>query len=1026
MIRPFLPPVLGICLVLALSPPAAGEEGARIQTNAREGSFRTGQRFWFSVPAGDRLRLLTDGEEQYRGTGPAAVAMDVAAGEEREFLISAGCYSPPPQDRLLEQRSFRIVIDRKAPEAPRVKPIVIEGGFLRLSAELPPGLKAAAYVDSGERLQYIPDLDMPVPLPPLPFSALVWAVDAAGNASEPLARFFDFPGIRVENPVPGTWANPQRLLIFGAENREVFWTSDGSDPLGPGGKPYTGPELIQKTGEVSLRVAFRHRDGYGQEETIVYKVEPGGGPASGQNEAAGDRAFLANLRFLEERNIREPAALFLPDNFRWSIGGEPRDLRGLSDIKGGNGLVLRPQEGIKRALPLHLSAGGGIFRFILTLDGSFSAAAEPAEGFRPGPEDSGERRLDNIALADGGAPAAWEEGGGPKIIFAGKSRVLVWSAAPGMVRYGWNNDVSWSSGSVPLCIPPGGGRFRWIIDQGDQVLGPFTVNIEDLEIPKSPDDSRGRYACRYRSPENGSTGWFYVSGLVEAPSAAKTFDVCDGEDMEWSFITLKGERRGRWRSDRLLPLPPVFQAPGEGQWRRGPVKVSAEASGGEGEAKKFITARIRYASGTVETISETGPLVLKSATGEYAEVRLEARIEDAAGNLGPPAIRNFILDPLTVYVSLSRSGQAGPEEENGETGGRDRPFHSLEAALDFARREGRRNIFLNGSFQLSKDLISEGDFVIDGSFNGRWERTGRTALAILPGVSLSARRGTLKLRGLDMERRSEGPPFLRVLPGAALEILDCGITGLGAALSLEGGNCFIRNTRMLSLMTGEARIPAIWAADSRLEIFKSNFSLEGENGLCLEMKGGNLNIEDTRFSLSCRRTATALRLNRVGGEWKNLDALLTAGDYCSALEINDSELTVIGGSLSVSSRDAAAVLAGNTEILFLGTEFAVNALFVARALEARNIFPRVTDCRFLFLGSSRRSEVFSALKNEGGRTVSLFPEPGTIGGNVFLSFTHVLGGAYPMESLAGFNRRFAPPGRPNVFRDAASLSGEKK
>jgi hypothetical protein len=541
-------------------------------------------------------------------------------------------------------------------------------------------------------------------------------------------------------------------------------------------------------------------------------------------------------------------------------------------------------------------------------------------------------------------------------------------------------------------------------------------------MPKTPEDSRGRYIYRYLSPENGGTGWVYASGLLESPAAA-AFDVCDGEDMEWSFITLKGEIRGKWRVDRLLPLPPVFDAPGQGQWRRGPVRVSVEASGEEGRVKKVITARIHYASGTVETISETGPLVLKSATGEYAEVRLEARIEDASGNRGPPGVRNFILDPLTVYVSRSLPAVSETGEGSEEKGGRDRPFHSLEAALEFARREGRRNIFLNGSFQLQKDLIAAGDLVIDGSFNGRWERTGRTALAVLPGVSLTAQRGTLKLRGLDLERRAEGPPFLRVLKGAALELFDCGITSLGIVLTVEEGSCFIRNTRMLSLTAGESRLPAIRAADSRIRILKSDFQLEGENGLCLEMNGGALNIEDAQFRLSCRRTATALSLNRIRGEWRNLGAALTAGDYCSALEIGDSELTVIGGSFSVSSRDAAAILANNTEIMFLGTEFVVNSLFVARALEARNIYPRVTDCRFLFLGSSRRSEVFSGSKNESGRTVSLFPEPGTIGGNVFFAFTHLLNGAYPMESLAGFNRRFAPPGRPNVFQEAVPHNG---
>jgi hypothetical protein len=510
--------------------------------------------------------------------------------------------------------------------------------------------------------------------------------------------------------------------------------------------------------------------------------------------------------------------------------------------------------------------------------------------------------------------------------------------------------------------------------------------------------------------------------LFEAGTGApEPFDVCDGEDIEWSFISLGGETLNAWRVDRLRPLPPVFSAPGEGEWRRGPVRAGAEAAGEDGEVKKFITARIRYASGPVETINGAEALVLKSATGEYAEVRLEARIEDASGNLGPPAVRNFILDPLTVYVSASRPNAAG--EGGGETGGRDRPFPSLEAALEFAGREGRRNIFINSPQMIRKDLIASGDLLIDGSFNERWERQGRTALAIAPGVSITARRGTLRLRGLDVERRASGAPFLRAGKNAALEISDCGITHLGTALNIDEGSCFIRDTQVVSLMTEARRLPAIRAAGARVQLLNSSFQLEGGNGLGLEMKGGVLNIEDTRFSLNCGRTGTALSLDRVRGEWKNLDVTVAAGDYGSALEIGNSDLIVTGGILSVSSRDAAAVLADNTEILFLGSEFRVNAAFVARALEARNIFPHVTDCRFIFSGSGRRSEVFSGSKMENGRTVSLLPETGTIGGNVFLSFTHILGGSYPMESLAGFNRQFAPPGRPNVFRAAVPQSG---
>jgi hypothetical protein len=68
----------------------------------------------------------------------------------------------------------------------------------------------------------------------------------------------------------------------------------------------------------------------------------------------------------------------------------------------------------------------------------------------------------------------------------------------------------------------------------------------------------------------------------------------------------------------------------------------------------------------------------------------------------------------------------------------------------------------------------------------------------------------------------------------------------------------------------------------------------------------------------------------------------------------------------------------------------------------------VTDCRFSFLGKAKRSDVFS--RGSGKREE---PEPGTIGGNDFRGFSHIMGEGWPRENIRGFNRRYAPPERPN-------------
>ncbi|MDR0878876.1 MAG: hypothetical protein LBN21_12550 [Treponema sp.] len=1008
-------------LSAAFLPAQAPLPGSGILTNARDGGYGGPQKFWFSVPQGERLRVLVNALERYRGESAAAIDLDVPAGEELDFRITAERYSPPPDNRILETRSFLITIDKKPPPPPDVKIKTVAGGRIVLVSEAGQGVKVQACVDTGAAPVFVPDLASSPAFAPGAFSAIVWAVDSAGNASAPVTRSFDFPGVRVENPAPGRWANPQRLIISGAQGKDVFWTADGSDPAGENGIRYTVPALIERTGEVTLRIAYRDAGGYVQEEKINYRVEGRQTAYERYSDPANLQSLFEPLRVLEGREIRENTAIALPENVFWSVGGLPRDLRGRATVSGGNGLVLRPVPAARRIVALHLSqehpagtAGESIlYRFVFTLNGIGTEMVPEKAG-----ADSGERTVDNIFYTEGGAPAPGEEAGNPRIVQTGRSRVVVFSSAGGIVRYIWNSAAVWSTGNIPACIAAEGGTLRWIIDQGDSIRGPFTAAIPPMPARTKPaDPAQGRYAWRYASIQNRNPfekaplgeEWRYVSELTanKQSGAEKQFlDACDGEDIEWRFISANGESLATWRTDRLLPLPPVLSAPSEASWQRGPVRVSAESREGDEDAQLVTAARLRYASGMVQAVQEKGPLFLASGNGEYAEVHLEAWLEDSAGNKGPPAIRNFILDPLTVYVSASGTpGQAA--DLLSDEGSRDKPFSSLEAAIEFAVRAGRKNIYCSGALQLRKSITFSGDFCIDGSFTEKWERgKGRGAIAVLPGVTLTAQKGTLTLRSLNLERRQDGAPLVQVQQGAHLEIENSYITLAGPFLGAEGAVCAVRDSRIISLMTTDRRIPAAQVRNSHLSMVKTKTQLEGGNGLILEMSGGVLEITESEFNLDCLRTGTVFSLTGVDADFNNIKVSAAAGDYCSGLEIRRSKLTMNGGSFSVSARDAAAVITDAVESIYIGSSFALKTSFAAKAFTIRNTFPHFTRCTFISSGTSRRSEVFSAAQ--------LVPPALIIAENVFQGFTYILGDAWPIESLAGFNRRFAPPNRPNI------------
>ena len=76
---------------------------------------------------------------------------------------------------------------------------------------------------------------------------------------------------RVLNPVPGTWANRQILVVDSPSSSSVYYSLSGEDPE-TSGIAYDGPVLIDLDGNVSVSVAVIDKDGGKQLEKIEYNV----------------------------------------------------------------------------------------------------------------------------------------------------------------------------------------------------------------------------------------------------------------------------------------------------------------------------------------------------------------------------------------------------------------------------------------------------------------------------------------------------------------------------------------------------------------------------------------------------------------------------------------------------------------------------------------------------------------------------------------------------------------------------------
>ena len=980
-----------------------------IITDAVGGIFTRDQNLSFSIPGEGWLRLLLDSREIYRGAGPAFPELGVPQGEERGFTLSAEYYSA--DNVLLESRSWYIYIDKKSPALANLEFRNTGDGLRLISDGLEQNVRIRAWADLEGSLVYFPDLGKGRIPPGDSFSALVWAEDLARNYSEPRYCRFEIPQVKIENPIAGEWLNPQTLIVSGAEGTNVYWTADGTNPLENGGtgRLYRGPVRVDKRGRVTVRIAWRDSAGLLREDSSVYSVAETAGIGANEN--------IAAFRKAEENKLDKPAVFSLPDGWLWSIGGVPRD-------QGTASVTLRPEPLIKRVVALHLSPGvlaagsgeTGVYRFVYLLDGGGTG---PYANTPPLPG------LDSVPEEQAIYPGPDQSGASPiRLLTAGRCRLIVWPKLPGTINFSWGSPGSrfhgpWREGDTPLPVPLEGGTLNWFVMNGasgdEQVDGPYSVTLPSLR-GEDPPVNRGRIAYR-NFDENDTANWSYVSALLDYRAGIikdRIPEVCDGEDLEWAFISRDGKILEQGRRDRLAPAPPELSGIGEGGWTRGPVQVSI--SGAEKNSTGFISAEIRYASGPVERIDGTGSLYLASTLGEIAEVTVEACLRDAAGNTGPKTVRHFTLDPYTVYASaaplVTGVPSSGLPSALSRPGGMDNPFSSLEEAIDYALKQSRGDIRIAGTLELGKPVTVTRKIAIDGLWLREKPRDGANmesgaALVLADGFSWNLAAGAgLTLSGVSVERKGD-TPFIQAGENGTVTLAGAELHINGPLLDMGKGSFTARDSSIQIGMSGERQIAAFSVRDSRIEINSSNIQLEGNYGLLFSLQGGSFSSIAGKFKAAGGRTASLFALNGTRANFSASTLEAAAGDYASGVEASGCELIISGGTLIVSARDATALLLDRGNSLVSDAQFRLEGSFSARAVEVQGAFPLVQNSRFASVGTAKRTDVFSGAQ-------AAAPQPRSIRGNVFSGFTNIWGRNWPLEKLAEFNLAYAQEGAPNT------------
>ncbi len=969
-----------------------GEQNGII-SNAQGGSFSKDQEFWFSVSGAEKIRILIDRAEVYAGPGPTSITLKADQGEERTYNLTAERRASFPDDTLLEVKQYIINIDKKPPENPRVIPYIDEQSKIRFRCSNPVGEISQGVIDSGAEPFFVSNLNE-ASLPLISFSAVVWAKDPAGNCSVPRDLRFDFPPVRVENPRTGTWANPQRLIIENISGYEIFWTSDGSDPFGETGTPYTSPVRIDKTGDVSIRIGIRQTGGISYEEKIDYSVLP---PPELLNEDTVP-SFLRTLQSLEENPVETETSVGIPGDFLWSF-------EGISPFPGDEQITLRPQERIRRYVFLQAGKNGYTTRYAILLEGKDSGMPEV-------PQVSHTNQGD-VSLGSAPSPDAVR----PRMAFSGNSRVVYWPGDVSNVWYRLSNDQVWLDGKKILPLPIEGGTLEWII-QDETNKEPFKVAVDPVpQIPKEKDQKtvQGYFSYRYKAeslsaeknPADNRFQWIIATPVLELNKDVLgqiSLDACDGEDMEWQFVSGAGETLKSWHKDRRKPKAPVLEAPSPDSWQRD-ARISVVIDDNDPDTEAVLLINTEYDDGSSELFKVNNFVQLLGKKNQVGLVNVEAYLVDSSGNKSRSSFLRFTLDPSIIYVA----GNVSPVKNGNPDGSRERPFQTLDEAIALALKEGRRVIYVAETAAVKSRLSLSGEIVINGGFDGEWKPAEYPGtLRFDPTAGITLEQGKLTFYNTSIEWPGNGKYLIEGNPGSAITMIKSRVSGTGPLIRTSRDcNVYLEDCSISASVKGPGRSPYFYFDATQGLIRDTVITLDETHGLVLHASASDINITGSAFVLKAEKTGTLFSIDSVNFHIQNINASVTAEDYSSAVESVNSNILIQDSLFSVKSRDGTVLILDRSETSLVNTELQLNTSFLAQAVQIKGNVPGVTGCSFIFTGSSSRSNVFSGI-------FSNTPDPKKIGGNTFIGFSHILNDNYPAESIMGFNRDYAPQGKNNL------------
>jgi len=849
-----------VCVSLFLAVVPVGTLAAReprVNPLVPPGAYRAAQLVDVERLLGARAFVSVDGGPFVEMTGP--IVVDASPGTESSRVLSFELRPIDPLAPALASFTGTWVVDRKPPDPPALELIPADGGnVVRARGALGGDTVRYAYAIDGRETAGVLDPKKGI-FVPSGAALVLWSVDRAGNRGDSVGfpgrdLVADFP-FRVRNPLPGSWANRQTLLVDAPVGADVRYTIDGSDPA-VSGRPYVGPELIAQSGMTMLRVALIAGGAIVREERVLFSQEDAPVPEA-----------LSSLSRANPVELGSFGEVFIPEGYSFEIGQavKPR-------LLGPRRLSVSALPGTRRFYPITVSDGLATWRWILASgqEGRQTASKDAVTGDaipatdKPAPKVSmHDWEYLDVYWPDGPVYASLD--GEPWRLLASPLRV----DRRGDHSLRWYAET-WNGGKVQSLSLPRRPSLRGLPANG------ATVEPVYLSVDDSPFD------VRY------SIGSFYAptSPTAASPSLGKGILIEPPADAEGEYAfrascviegVIHGELFARFTVDRKPPEAPAIIVDAAGNFSRAPIRLRIE---GEGEISVSISPPVAEdARG-----EKVKTFILAGDPERPISYTVTASASDRAGNRSAVATRTLTVDLGALYVGASPdagrvavdaarksdgspdAGRVAVDAARKSDGSPDAPFPDLDSALDWAVGPGPWRIYVSGRVQLARRHRLAGDVSVLGSDSA--------AVVCAPGAGIDMAGGRLTVSRLEFSRAEPAPradaPLVPTRKAAPLVSVEDGFLSVSSASFAHSGGdaaCLVRVSRSSVTiesceMSAEAAdyAVAVESRDSTVTVRKSKLSATARATTVIAASESSVAARDSSLISAAQAAGRAIEL----------------------------------------------------------------------------------------------------------------------------------------------------------------------